>query len=203
MLPPAIDAVRNRKTGKLFILVDDSLGTHFRVVNPTGEILTLPDLLFDDEQTVIAEGDAPGAFTEEQLKAFSNYLDAEANAPRPKPAPVSASGSHGDSPQRKRLASTPSRRSASSTSKSSRAPGPRGVVVTWSSPRLAFYRHKIEPLGSHQSFRVQVDGVGPFEIPKEEFLAVFNDVVMSPSYRREGFFSYPEIPDKARRFLKA
>lgn len=79
----------------------------------------------------------------------------------------------------------------------------RGLGASWIAPRLTFYRHKIDPLHAKQSFKISIEGSGEFEITKEEFLAQFNDVVMSPSYRADGLYSYPAIPDKARRYFKA
>ena len=78
-----------------------------------------------------------------------------------------------------------------------------GLGAAWNSPRLSFYKHKIEPLQPKQTFRITVEGTGCFEISKEEFLANFNDVVMSPSYRADGLFTYPSVPDKAKRYLRA
>jgi len=37
---------------------------------------------------------------------------------------------------------------------------------------------------------------------KEEFLLQFNDAVMSPSYRSDGLYTYPQIPEKAWRYRK-
>jgi hypothetical protein len=68
---------------------------------------------------------------------------------------------------------------------------------------LTFYRHKIDPLDPKQTFKIVVEGIGSFEISKEDFVAQFNDVMMSPSYRAEGLFSYREVPEKAKRYIKA
>jgi hypothetical protein len=39
-----IEAVRNRKNQKLFIVVDDTIDARYKVINPAGETLILPDL---------------------------------------------------------------------------------------------------------------------------------------------------------------
>ena len=78
----------------------------------------------------------------------------------------------------------------------------RGLGAAWTSPRLTFYKHKIEPLHAKQSFKVSVDGTGDFEMTKEEFLLQFNDAVMSPSYRSDGLYTYAQIPEKAWRYRK-
>ncbi len=88
-------------------------------------------------------------------------------------------------------------------SKAPKEPVRRGLGATWDSPRLSFYRHKIDPLHAKQTFRIKVEGVGEFEISKEEFLLQFNDVVMSPSYRSDGLYTYTSWPEKAKKYLRS
>lgn len=193
-----IEAVRNRKTLKLFIIVDDTLENRYKVINPGGEIIVLPDLLFEEDPLLVAPEQIAAEFTAEQLDALAKHNEklaaaAKAQAERPKPV----------------TKAPPAEPPAKARSSSPRPPrkavdnGRRGLGATWSAPRLTFYRHKIEPLGMKQSFKILVEGAGDFEITKEEFLAQFNDVVMSPSYRADGLYTYPKVPDKARRYLKA
>ena len=196
--PDTVEAVRNRKTQKLFIVVDDTLDARYRVINPGGEVLTLPDLLFDEDPITVPSAEFDAEFTDSQLSALTKHLERQAEADR------DAAKSHQAKASRPQAtvveAPAPKRRVSKSTGRGT--PGPRGIVATWQAPRLAFYRHKIDPLASTQSFRVVVDGTGTFEMTKEEFLAVFNDVVMSPSYRSDGHFSYPQVPPKAMRYKK-
>lgn len=193
-LESIIETVRNRKTQKLFILVDDSLELRLKVINPAGEVLVLPEQLFDEDRLMISQERFATEFTPEQLSSlerFNTQVAAQARAAAPKL----------DAPTRSE--STPKPRS---TAPKRERRGPeqtrRGLGASWASPRLTFYRHKIEPLHAKQTFRITVDGLGDFEISKEEFLAQFNDVVMSPSYRAEGLYSYQAFPEKARRYIK-
>jgi len=194
--PVNIEAVRNRKTQKLFVLVDDTLDKRYKVINPGGEVLILPDLLFDEDPLTIAASEFAVEFTPEQLDAFAKFQDhAAAQAAQLKAASQrpSAVQRMPEPPPKKR---SPARRET--TTGQTR----RGLGAAWNAPRLTFYKHKIEPLHLKQSFKITVEGTGEFEITKEEFLAQFNDVVMSPSYRSDGLFTYPKVPDKARRYLK-
>ena len=66
--------------------------------------------------------------------------------------------------------------------------------------RLCFRADVIEPLRSQDRFRI-LTGVGIFEMSKQDFLTVFDNVVASTSYTREGLYHYPTVPKKAMRFL--
>ncbi|MEN9836316.1 MAG: hypothetical protein RL011_2509 [Pseudomonadota bacterium] len=192
-----IDAVRNRKNLKLFIVIDDSLDFRYKVINPSGEVLILPDLLFDDDPVVVSPDQATTEFSPEQLTAYGEHLkkaaaQAEADklaALRPEPP--------------RRIVAEPAPRPKARRQPSAPTPTRRGLAASWSAPRLTFYKHKIEPLHPKQSFKITVEGTGDFEITKEDFLAHFNDVIMSPSYRSDGLFTYTQIPDKVLRYRKA
>ena len=197
-----IEAVRNKQSGKLFVLLDDSHGVAFKLVNPAGQIVNLPARLFDEEALVLTAGEPDSEITPEQLITMGEFnaraaASAENEIQRlaapPKAPSVAPSRSSSSS------AAGPVRRPKSEKSKSAQY---RMPPVTWSATRLTFYRHKIQPLAPHQTLCITVDGVGDFEMTKEDFLSAFNDVVMAPSYRSEGIFSYPEVPEKALRFLK-
>jgi hypothetical protein len=196
-----IEGVRNLKSGKLFVLVDDK-GALLQVINPQGEILNLPVGLFDEDPIIVSSDEFATQFTAEQvetLKTFNQQAAARAenekqqlSAPPPtqRPQPPRPNSSAGSGPVKRPRSTKP-------------APSHyRMPPVTWSGTKLIFYRHKIQPLGPYQTMRIDVEDVGSFELTKEDFLAYFNDVVMTPSYQREGLFSYPEIPEKAKRFLK-
>ncbi len=193
-----IEAVRNRKNQKLFILVDDTLGTKFTVVNPTGEVLVLPDLLFDEDSIMVSPDEFATEFSPEQLEAYYQHQEKvalqaaqlKAASQRAQQTPQRIEPKKAPTPKREPRAKTPS------------IPARRGLGATWSSPRLTFYRHKIDPLHPKQTFKIVVEGTGEFEISKEDFLAHFNDVVMSPSYRADGLYTYPKVPEKASKYLK-
>lgn len=190
-----IEAVRNRKNQKLFIIVDDTLEARYKVINPAGEILILPDLLFDEDPIPVPGGEAEESFTPEQLKTYVEYAakaaeQARIEASRPKPPPP-----------RRTVESEPApRKTARKVQK--HVPVRGGLAAQWNAPRLTFYKNRIEPLSGKQSFRITVDGIGTFEMTKDDFLANFNDVVMSPSYRADGLYTYADIPDKVRRYQK-
>lgn len=196
-LPPTLDAVKNRKTQKFFILIDDNLDTRYKVINPSGEILILPDILFDEDPTTLPSDQFGEHFTPIQLDSYIKHLEKIAvqdKEPPPRAQHLTP----------KRIVAEPKgepRKKSSAPKKN--LPSRRGVGASWSAPRLTFYRHKIEPLDLKQSFRVEVQGVGVFEITKEDFLNHFNDASMSPSYRAEGLYVYKELPDKAKKYLKA
>ncbi len=195
-----IDAVRNRKNQKLFIVVDDTIEARYKVINPAGETLILPDLLFDEDPLQVPPSDAEKEFSPEQLEALKIHREKvaaqeafERSRPKPPPRAVEPVTIPPSKPRAPR-SSSPKKELASSQR--------RGLGAQWNSPMLTFYKHKIEPLGGKQSFRISVDGIGDFELTKDEFLAQFNDVCMSVKYRSEGQFSYSQIPDKALRFKK-
>lgn len=194
VLESYIEAVKNRKTQKLFILIDDSFDLRFRVINPQGEVLFLPDALFEDDRVTVEADKYQNEFTPEQLSAlerFNNQVAAQAREDNI----IKTSEPEVSSPSPKKP-STPRKRSSESR------PSRHGLGATWNSPNLTFYKHLIEPLHGKQTFKIKVDGSGEFEISKEDFLTIFNDVVMSPSYRSDGLFSYREIPEKARKYFK-
>lgn len=192
-----IEAVRNRKTQKLFILVDDSLEMRYKVINPSGEILILPDLLFDEDPVTVHPENIPAEFTPVQLDALTKYLERKAIDDAREKLQREMPQSEERVLERKKI--IPPKKA---TPKGPKIPPRRGLGATWSAPRLTFYRHKIDPLDPKQTFKIVVEGTGSFEISKEDFVAFFNDVMMSPSYRAEGLFSYREIPEKAKKYLK-
>lgn len=188
-----VEAVRNRKNGKLFIILDDTLEARYKVINPAGEMLILPDLLFDEDPVTVGPDAMAESFSPEQLSALEKFLEKQAaEAARPPPPP-----------RREVVVAEEAPKSRRPLSKAVPKASPRvGLGAQWSAPRLSFYKHKIEPLSLKQTFRIMVDGFGTFELSKEDFLALFNDVVMSPSYRKDGLYTYPDVPEKAMRFLK-
>ena len=72
--------------------------------------------------------------------------------------------------------------------------------VTYSSTRLHFKAHEIEPLAWEEEFQV-VTATGVWQMSKADFYKVFSNVVASESYskgRRE--YHYTKPPTKSDRF---
>jgi hypothetical protein len=185
-----IEAVINEKTGKHFILIEDLPGGRYKVINPNGEIITLPDTLFEEDQVTIGVKDYGQSFSDEQLKTLETFNEEVTKKQewQDKTAKVAASTPQKIAPKRK---STPAQ-------KGTRA----GLAASWESSKLTFYKHKIDPLHPKQTFKVEIPSLGEVEISKEQFLSDFNDVVMSAKYRSDGLFSYPQFPEKAKKFIK-
>lgn len=190
---PSIEAVRNRKNQKLFILVDDTLDMRYKVINPEGETLILPDVLFEEDPVSVPQSKCADEFSEVQLANYVDFKTKQAHAARVqaerKPEPVRTTV------VAPKAAPTPRKKAVPVSTK-------RGLGASWTGQKLTFYKHKIEPLAPKQTFRVVLDGVGTFEITKEEFLAQFNDAVMSQKYRAEGYYTYMALPEKARKYIK-
>ena len=72
--------------------------------------------------------------------------------------------------------------------------------MAWKSPRLRFYRDRIEPLDSLDRFRIETPN-GAFEMTKSDFYRVFHNVARSRSYLDSGYYHYSSIPRKAWPFL--
>ena len=185
------EVVRNRKTGKLFLILDDSLDDRYQLITPSGDTKILPSILFEGDPVTVKETD----LLPEQVEALR---DRERRLIEGERITEERQRHQIETPKREpAVVKTPRRRSPKQPER-----GPPGVMSTWKSDRLTFYRHKISPLKFNQKFRIEFYNGGIFEISKGDFESAFNDVVMSPSYRSEGHFSYPEIPEKARKFFK-
>jgi len=192
-----IEAVRNAKTGKLFIVID-VLSNRYRLLNPEGSFSSLSMDLFEDEPLLLESNKAAEVLSVAQLDAYLKYIDAEDAK-----ADLDAKARQEVKSRQKVEAAKPKKvASRSSRSKTSLNDMKTGVGASWSSSSLVFYKPQIDRLGAKQSFKVVVSGVGNFVITKSEFQSVFSDVVLSPEYKREGFFSYRDIPSKAMKFIK-
>jgi hypothetical protein len=197
-----IDAMRNVRTGKLFILLDVIPPNKMKVINPNGDILTVVDELFDDDPQEVAVADAPATFTEKQLETYDRYVEEESVR-----AAVAETRAHEEEAEEKQV--TRSRAPAPSSGRTRRvlrrdrspaASAGGRLVAEWTAPRLTFYRHKIDPLRIKDSFRISVEGEGVFHMTREQFQETFNDVVLASSYRENGIFTYNVTPEKALRF---
>ena len=72
-------------------------------------------------------------------------------------------------------------------------------AVTYSATRLTFIAAKIEPLQPEDLFRV-VTPEGTFQMSKDDFYVVFDNVAESDSYVQSGLYHYPTVPRKALPF---
>ncbi len=169
-----VKAVKNKKTQKYFIFVEEVRANQVKLINPAGQVLTVPAEIFEAVEDVTV-GDFDSAFTADQMKAADKIFKS------------SSKGTRKTTTRKKKVKKTTSR---------------TGLGATWSSAKLTFYKFKIEPLDPKQTFKINVDGYGDFEISKEDFQSVFSDVILSKDYVREGSFTFPEFPDKAKKYLK-
>ena len=193
-----IEALRNIKTGKLFVCLEaaDSPGC-VRVVNPGGEIKVIPEELFDLEPILVPAADALAHFSPAQVEGIAQFRKEQAEL-------LEWRRRH---PERTIVEqkSEPSKASGERRPRKKLAPllNVKGrVVAEWKDDKLIFYRHRIEPLKDHESFIAHVDGAGSFQMTKSEFQRVFNNVIMSSGYRTHGMFKYDAIPAEAEPFRK-
>ena len=68
-----IETVRNIKSGKLFVLLDDSHGVAFKLVNPAGQIVNLPANLFESETIIVTAGEPDSELTAEQMTTVGDF----------------------------------------------------------------------------------------------------------------------------------
>lgn len=209
-----VEGLRNRKTQKLFICLEASSSPgKVRVVNPSGDVLVVMEELFDLEPVEVPLDNLAEFFTDEQVNSWRVYLADEAerrriDAAREARTPTSRVEST------QRSGTSGSGRSGESRVVAPRIPRarkeasvpvkvvPGRVSANWASERLCFYRHRIDPLRPAEQFQVKIQGVGTFQITKADFQRVFNNVIMSAQYRSQGLFSYDQIPEAARPFIK-
>ena len=176
-----VRAVKNLNSGRFFALVHEEPDQKMVIINPKGDILTVPGGLFADPEPVTSEAFAD-YFTSEQIAAFGKAFGrGKGKSAGSKPGP-----------------SRPKR-----PVKKKKVEKQYGVGAEWNSGRLTFYKHKIEPLSETQSFKIYLEDAGVFMITKADFLRMFNDVVISNDYWEEGSFTYRELPEKAKKFIRA
>jgi hypothetical protein len=189
-----VDALKNRKSGRFFILLEDQLrGGQVRVINATGHAVVIPRELFETDAVQIAQEDFAANFEREQILGLQRFRERQ----------LEQAHSEQD-----RVVKERTKRSTSGTSRTSgaktitRGGATGGIVDRWQSPKLTFYRHRIGPLRSQDRFAVTVSGVGEFVMSRDEFEREFNEVIMSKGYRQEGFYSYSKPPEHAMKFLR-
>ena len=76
---------------------------------------------------------------------------------------------------------------------------PRTPKVTYRHTRLCFFKEKIEGLEAEETFRV-ICNDGIFQMTKNEFYEVFENIVSTRSYRERGIYHSPKAPQKAMKF---
>jgi hypothetical protein len=72
--------------------------------------------------------------------------------------------------------------------------------VSYEATRLLFKRDEIEPLEPDDAFEIRIRSDGIYRFTKRQFHEVFDNVVMSRSYRTVGNYHYTSVPGKAKPF---
>lgn len=181
MLAQGVQGIKNKSSGQVFVLLATLAEDKMKIINPEGKVLTVPGGLFHPPFWV-SRTDLSNSFTSAQISAMNMMPERER-----KSAPKKLSSSSSSRLLRQPTSQTTVRRNA---------PPP-----TWFAASLTFYKHQIEPLSGGQYFIVEIENIGTFKITKDEFLRVFNDVVISKDYWQNGSFSYSSFPEKAQRFI--
>ncbi len=78
--------------------------------------------------------------------------------------------------------------------------GSTPAAVEYSATRLMFRRPVIESLRPEQRFRIVTRDHGTFEMSRAEFEQVFDNIVKSVSWQRDGLYHVARPPAKAMRF---
>ena len=164
--------VQNKSSKACFVLLEVTASGKLRVISPEGKVLVVPEGLFCSP-LVVEPHELEESFSQAQMTALNNT-----------------------SVSTKRTSSTV-KRQRTTRKKQVKV----GLGAEWSSAKLTFYKHKIDPLDDAQSFKITIESFGVFSITKLEFARIFNDVIISPSYWREGSYTYPEFPSKALKYI--
>lgn len=192
-LDEPVDFATHSQSGKLFIIIDDSLpGDRYRVISPDGQVMVIPASTFADSVDRQALSSIRPQLSDVQFQKLGQYLEASSRLVEAEQAAFRT--------ENQEATLTPRRTGPRNKTTSHTVRG--GIAVRWSSDRLTFYKHHIEPLKAHQQFALHVNGEGDYVMTKTEFLNDFNSVVMSKSYRESGIFAFDETPEFAKKFLK-
>lgn len=206
-LPVSVEALKNERTGKMFIVLDwDIDDNKVKVINPNGDVLDVVKLIFRmDEPLKVQASNYSTSFSEAQIAKLSSWEQdqfAEAERKRlEKAARASQTKKKAKTSAGAKAKATPARKEGLIDRKANASA--RRPAVQWASSTLTFYRHRIESLKANDVFSVLIEGQGTFQITKAEFQRVFNNVVMNADYRTQGFFKYDEVPEEARPFIQA
>lgn len=204
-----VEGLRNLRTQKLFICLEASSSAgKVRVINPSGDILVVLEDLFDLEPVEVPVSEASDYFTPEQVKAWQAYLDDEverrrADAERQAREAAQSAMERASQPVSRTGGTRPVQPRTSRKALSTPVKVVAGrIVAQWAGDKLVFYRHRIDPLRPSDQFRIEIHGVGSFQITKADFQRIFNNVVMSAQYRSQGIYTYDAVPDEARAFIR-
>lgn len=203
--PSSVDAVKNERTEKLFIVLDWDAGDNkLKVINPKGDVLDVVKLIFKmDERLKIPAADFERTFSSAQLAKLDRWeqeqfaMEEKKRLERAARASQTSSASSG-TPRARRASSRTEGLIDRKASTSGRRP-----AAQWSSNELTFYRHHIDKLRDNDIFAIAIEGHGTFQITKSEFQRVFNNVIMDPEYRTQGVYRYRDFPPEAQPFTKA
>lgn len=190
-----IEALVNKQTKKFFILLDDSKFPKMKVIIPSGEVKDLPEAIFNEDPELIEPSEVPAKFTSEQLDGLIAYRVQQDELAKQ----IEAEKARKQELLQQKISSP---RPVKKTRSAPQDYGRSVIAARWETPRLTFYKHRIEPLRGKQSFEITIDGHGVYEISKDDFQKDFNDVIMNSQYRTEGIFTYAEIPDKMMKYKK-
>ena len=197
-----ITCLVNKKNGSKFILLEEYATGICTVINPNGEILHIDLSLFEEEPLLLEEDDYVSNLTELQLEKYRDYqakLEEKEKMLETRQKQQQLSKVDEAISDYKR--SKAQKRSSTLRSSTKKAVVPRGIVVSWNSSKLTFYKHRIEPLQPTQSFSINIEGVGKFVCSKKDFLSNFNEVVISTQYKHDGLYTFSTIPEKAFKFI--
>ncbi len=205
-LPASVEAVKNERTEKLFIVLDWDAGENkLKVINPTGDVLDVVRLIFKmDEKVTVPASQYEASFSPQQLTRLESWgrerFDYEEKKRLEKAARSSQKTSTKATGSSGRGKSAVARKEGIVDRKASTS-GKR-PIAQWNSTALTFYRHRIESLKPNDIFAIAIDGIGTFQITKSEFQRTFNNVVMNADYRAQGVFTYSDVPEVAKAYIK-
>lgn len=204
-LPSSVEAVKNERTGKLFIVLDwDVDDNKIKVINPNGDVLDVVKLIFKmDEPVTVSADKFSSSFSPEQLKKLENYEREQFEAEERRRLERAAKASQ--RPERAASSSGTRKRASRDEGMIDRKASTSGrrPVVQWTSTELTFYKHRIDGLKPNDIFAIAIEGQGLFQITKADFQRVFNNVIMNADYRTQGVFKYAELPEAAKPFIRA
>jgi hypothetical protein len=206
-LPNSVESLVNERTGKYFIVIDWDGGEEgkVKVINPNGDILDVPTVIFKlDEPKVVSSADFGSSFSPQQIQKLQVWeterfaIDEKKRLQRAARSSQASSSGKSAAPR----ARTGSSRKEGLIDRNATS-GSKRATIQWSSDTLVFYRHKIESLKPNDVFAVVIERVGTLQMSKAEFQRTFNNIIMSPEYRNHGMYRYAVIPDEAKPFIKS
>lgn len=168
---------KNRTTQEFFIFLEACDRNQIKLINPAGKILTVPQHIFETPVSIHAN-DFAKCFTAEQLSIVEKVKKAGGNT-----------------------TTATAKKKVTKKATKAKVSTKTGLGSTWTAPNLTFYKFKIEPLAPKQTFRIEMESGETFEISKGEFQKVFADIILSHEYSQEGSFSFPQMPDRARKYI--